>query len=146
MRCHELESCLEDWLDGKENPALADHLRTCRRCRALAEEMQQLTLLLALLRQEPVMPEAAFWVRLRERMELAERGQEAFWVAFNQLAGRTAAVLAAILLVLGLLTLRQPQPASIAGIEMVQEASLLPNGEMTSDQVLLSLATTEPEQ
>lgn len=143
MRCRELESYWEDWLEGKESPELIIHLRACARCRVHAEKVRGLGPLLAMLRQQPATLQAAFWVRLRERIESARR-QEAFWAAFNLLAGRTAAVLALVLLVLSLLTLQQPQPASVTGIELTQEASLLPSGEMTSDQILLSLAEAEP--
>lgn len=145
MRCREVEGYLEDWLDGKGSPELVAHLRECARCRVHAEKVRGLGPLLAMLRQQPLTLDAAFWVRLRERIEAVQR-QEAFWTAFNLLAGRTAAVLAVLLLVLSLLTIRQPQPASITGVEPIQETSLLPNGEMTSDQILLSLAEVEVRQ
>lgn len=145
MRCRELETRLEDWLDGKGSPELEAHLRTCAACRSLAEQAQQLQPLLATLRQEPGTLDAAFWVRLRERIK-STRTEEAFWTAFNVLAARAAAVLAVLLLALGLLTLRQPQPEMAVGAEAAQEVSLLAGGQLTHDQILLSLSESGPVQ
>lgn len=146
MRCKDLDRRLEDWLDGKADPELVVHLGECVSCRSLAEELRRQAPLLAGLRQQPPELGAAFWLRLRERMAEADQRQEAFWAAFNLLAARAAAVLAAMLLALTLLTFRQPRPSSLTDIELPQEASVLANGDMTRDQILLSLAETEPRQ
>lgn len=142
MRCRKLEAYWEDWLDGKEAPELAQHLRDCAPCSALAQEMQELRPLLAELRAESPQLSPAFWARWRERLETTGR-EEAFWDAFNLLAGRTAAVLAALLLLLSLLSLQQPEPTSITGIEVAQETALPPGSQMTGDEILVSLAETE---
>lgn len=144
MRCRELETCWEDWLEGRGSPELVDHLRTCPRCRVLAEEIRALPPLLASLRREPPTLETAFWVRLRERLELATQRHEAFWAGFNLLAERAATILAVMLLGLLLLTLRQPRPESITGAELAQDTPIVAEDHLTGDQVLLSLAETEP--
>lgn len=141
MRCAEVEKHIEDWLDGKESPReLVTHLAGCRRCRWLAAEFSSVRTWVRLLRQEPPTLDPAFWARLRQRVEAASQHQEALWAAFNTLAQRTAIGLAVLLLVLSLLGLRQPRPLSITELEPVQENLLAGNGEMTRDQVLLSLA------
>lgn len=141
MRCAEVEKHLEDWLDGKESPReLVTHLAECRRCRWLAAGFGSVRTWVKLLRQEPPTLDPAFWTRLRQRVEAASQPQEALWAAFNTLAQRTAIGLAVLLLVLSLLGLRQPRPLSITELEPVQENLLAGNGEMTRDQVLLSLA------
>lgn len=146
MRCREVESHLEDWLKGQASPEFVAHLGTCARCRNLAEQLHRSVPLLADLRQPPPQLDPGFWIRLREKIESAGERQEAFWTAFNLLARQAAAVLAALLLVLGLLTLRRPPPESITGVELAQEGNGLPAEEITSDQVLISLAETEPRQ
>jgi len=143
MRCQELEQQWEEWLEGRDAPELAVHLQACAHCRAVAEEFRGLNAMIPLLRHEPPALAPGFWLRLRERIETTGR-QEADWAAFNFLAGRAAAVLAALVLVLSLLTLRQQPLTSVTGIEAVQEASTIPNvelsnGELTQDQVLVSL-------
>lgn len=105
--------------------------------------MQELRPLLGELRAESPQLSPAFWARWRERVETTGR-EEAFWAAFNLLAGRTATVLAALLLVLSLLSLQQPEPASITGIEAAQETAVPPGSQMTGDEILVSLAETEP--
>ena len=144
MRCAEVEKHLEDWLDEKQGPPeLVAHLAECRRCGQLAAELGRLGGWLDLLRQEPPTLDPAFWVRLRQRVEAARQRQEAFWAAFNALAQRTALGLAVLLVVLSLLNLRQP-PLSIADLEPAQETFIIANGEITRDQVVLSLvAETE---
>jgi len=141
MRCTEVEKHLEEWLERKESlPELATHVAECHRCWQLATGFGNVQTWLNLLRQEPPTLDPAFWVRLRQRIEAASQRQEVFWAAFNTLAQRTAVGLAVLLLLLSLFGLRQPQPLSITELEPVQEDLLAANGEMTRDQVLLSLA------
>lgn len=141
MSCRRLETQWEDWLEGKETPELAAHLRTCERCHQLAAEMRETPGLVAGLRRPAPTLDPAFWVRLGAQIEAME--QQSTWVAFNLLASRAAAVLAIALLLLTLLTLREPEPASVTGIELAQEASLVPGEELTQDQVLLSVVEME---
>jgi len=142
MRCAEVKKHLEDWLAGKQSPPeLVTHLAECRHCKQLASEFGRLRGWLELLRQEPPTLAPAFWVRLRQRLEAAQQRQEAFWAAFNALAQRAALGLAVLLLVVSLLSLRQPPPLSIAGLEPAQDSFVVANGEITRDQVLLSLVT-----
>jgi predicted anti-sigma-YlaC factor YlaD len=147
MRCQQLEQQWEDWLEGRDAPELAAHLQACADCRTMAAELRGLNAMVPLLRDEPPALAPGFWLRLRERIEATER-QEAYWAAFNFLAGRAAAVLAVLLLVLSLLTLHQQPLTSVTGIDTVQETSTIPNvelsnGELTQDQVLVSLVETD---
>ncbi|MBI4461824.1 MAG: zf-HC2 domain-containing protein [Acidobacteria bacterium] len=145
MPCRQLQTQLEDWLEGKESPELRAHLRTCEGCRQLAAELRETPGLVAGLRQPAPTLDVAFWVRLRERIEAVEQKQS-FWAGFNLLASRAAAVLAVALLLLSLLTLRQREPVSVTGVELAQDVTLLPAEELTQDQVLLSVVETEPRE
>jgi len=147
MRCQQLEQQWEQWLEGRDAPELAAHLQACAHCRSVAEGFRGLNAMFPLLRHEPPVLAPGFWLRLRERIETTDR-QEAEWAAFNFLAARAAAALAVLLLVLSLLTLRQQALTSVTGIEVVQEASAIPNvelsnGELTQDQVLVSLVESD---
>lgn len=151
MKCSELEQHFEQWLGGSEAPALAEHLRQCPRCRQLAEELSRTSGWLSALSLEPPEPGPAFWPRLRERLEVADRGADS-WTSLVWLARRTAPVLTALALVLALWVLSRPAPPEIPfdAPQAYLEDSTLPgpgaNGQLDRDQVLLTLVAQKEVQ
>lgn len=152
MRCGELERFWEDWLSGNAPAEVDQHLKSCPRCCALANGLTQTSRWLALLRQEPPEPSAAFWARLRQRLEETERHAD-FWTALTVAAGRAAVALAVLVLLLTVWIMRQPSEPAVAEFDTPQiyleETAGLPVGsqQLTRDGVVLTLvAQTEPQR
>lgn len=151
MQCREIEGQWEDWLSGRAAAELEGHLRECARCRQLAAELARTPNWLAVLREEPPDPGAAFWVRLRQRLEESQRGRD-LWPALGWLAGRTAAVLAVVVLLLAVGLWQQPPEGVVPDFDAPQ-AYLDPlpgsipvgNGQLSRDQVAQTLLAQAEE-
>lgn len=152
MTCRQMEGYWEEWLGGAAPPELERHLEACAACRQRAAELTRTSHWLALLQQEPVEPDPAFWVRLREQLEQREQAAQ-FWSALAWMAGRAALALAVLLVLFTLgVVLRPPEPA-LADFDAPQAYLESPtgvpvaNGQLNRDQVVLTLvAYTEPQR
>jgi hypothetical protein len=145
MKCEDLGLLWEERGQPGAAAELEQHLRACAGCRERAAELEPTSHWLLLLTQEAPAASNAFWPRLREQLEAADRRRDfsAVLVAFAQ---RAAAVLAAVVLLLTVGVLQESAESGVAEFDAPQTylgdvpGSPGPaNGQLDRDQVVLTL-------
>lgn len=153
MKCDQLETHWEAWLEGTAPAELEQHLRECPRCRQVAGELRRTTTWVGLLLKPPHEPGPAFWARLEERLAASDRDAN-FWATLSWAASRMVLALALlVLLVTAWMVATPSRQVGVAEIDLppseVQAAAVIPpaEGTLNRDQVVLTLvAQKEPQQ
>ena len=150
MSCKRFDQEWEGWLRGQASREFLAHLGQCRACAGQAVELARTGDWLARLRQEPPLPDTAFWAKLAERLEAEDRAGDS-WTALSWVAARATLALAVLVLLMTLGVLLQPSPAAVTDFDAPQSyleesnGVAVANGQLNRDQVVLTLvAYQEP--
>jgi hypothetical protein len=146
--CREMESRLEDFLSGAQDPELQAHLSQCERCSTALEDSRLAGSLLREALEPASEPTQAFLANVMARIhqqDVEVRSPAAFWAPLEFLASRLSLTAAVILLALSvyLVEFTPHRSLTLGSIRTELSASDFPqppSDPVSNEEVLQSLA------